>query len=168
VISQLIEFARPIELKKEQTNLTTLVEHTARLIGGDAQKNDILIDITADTALPPVWVDPDKIKQVLLNIFLNALTSMPGGGRLSVLLSTGSNGLDVVITDTGEGINEDDLPRIYDPYFTSKPAGTGLGLAVAQKIMEAHGGKVQIESKSAIGTKVILHFEFNAAERKTT
>jgi two-component system sensor histidine kinase HydH len=168
VISQLIEFARPIELKKEQTDLTTLVEHTARLIGGDAQKNDILIDITADTALPPVLVDPDKIKQVLLNIFLNALTSMPGGGRLSVLLSTGSNGLDVVITDTGEGINEDDLPRIYDPYFTSKPAGTGLGLAVAQKIMEAHGGKVQIESKSAIGTKVILHFEFNAAERKTT
>lgn len=168
VISQLIEFARPLDLKTQETDLTTLVEYTARLVGGDAQENAVLVDITADKALPRALVDPDKIKQVLLNIFLNALAAMPGGGRLSVLLTTRPNGLDVIITDTGEGINQDNLPRIYDPYYTSKPAGTGLGLAVAQKIMEAHGGGIEIESKSSIGTKVILHFQLNAPERETT
>ncbi len=168
VISQLIEFARPLELKKEKTDMTTLAQHTARLIAADAKKYAVAVDIQAQEALPQVLVDPDKIKQVLLNIFLNALAAMPQGGRLSVLLAARQNRLDVVITDTGEGIPGEDLPRIYDPYFTSKPAGTGLGLAVAQKIMEAHGGLVQVESKAGIGTKVILCFELTAPERITT
>ncbi|MCE5211900.1 MAG: hypothetical protein LLG40_10135, partial [Deltaproteobacteria bacterium] len=66
---------------------------------------------------------------------------------------------------TGSGIKEEDLPRIYDPYFTSKPAGTGLGLAVVQKIMDAHGGLVQMESKAGSGTKVTLRFSLSAKER---
>ncbi|MRR17603.1 MAG: sensor histidine kinase, partial [Deltaproteobacteria bacterium] len=71
-------------------------------------------------------------------------------------------------SDTGEGITEENLPRIYDPYFTSKPAGTGLGLAIVQKIMEAHGGAVRVESEAGRGTTVTLKFPLTDAERNRT
>ena len=158
VISQLIEFARPLTLKKEKTSLTGLVQQTVKLMEAEARKNSVQIDVRVPENLPEAEVDPDKIKQVLLNIFLNALAAMPGGGRLSVELSTKPDVLEVAVSDTGTGIEEKDLPRIYDPYFTSKPAGTGLGLAVVQKIMEAHGAFLQIESRAGAGTKVILRF----------
>lgn len=165
VISQLIEFARPLTLKKEQTNLTDLVRHTIRLVDAEARKNAVDVDVQASDDLPMADIDPDKIKQVLLNIFLNALSAMPDGGRLSVELATQKGFMDVVVSDTGSGIKEEDLPRIYDPYFTSKPAGTGLGLAVVQKIMDAHGGMIQTESKAGFGTKVTLHFSLSAKEK---
>lgn len=165
VISQLIEFARPLTLKKEPTNLTDLVRHTIRLVEAEARKSAVEIDVKADEDLPQADMDPDKIKQVLLNIFLNALAAMPTGGRLSIELAAQKEWMDVTVSDTGEGIKEEDLPRIYDPYFTSKPAGTGLGLAVVQKIMDAHGGLVQMESKAGSGTKVTLRFSLSAKER---
>ncbi len=165
VISQLIEFARPLTLKKEKTVLTDLVRSTLKLVESEALKNNVQIDVRAPENLPEVEIDPDKIKQVLLNIFLNALAAMSGGGRLSMELSQTQDALEAEITDTGTGIDEKDMPRIYDPYFTSKPAGTGLGLAVVQKIMEAHGGFLQIESKTGTGTTVILRFTVPANER---
>lgn len=165
VISQLIEFARPLTLKREQTNLTDLVRHVIRLVEGEARKNAVEIDVKAGEDLPQVDIDPDKIKQVLLNIFLNALSAMPAGGRLSIELSAQKDLMDVAVSDTGSGIKEEDLPRIYDPYFTSKPAGTGLGLAVVQKIMDAHGGLIQMESKSGFGTKVTLRFSLSVKEK---
>lgn len=158
VISQLIEFARPLTLKKEQTRMTDLVRHTIKLVEAEARKNAVLIDIQADEDLPPADIDPDKIKQVLLNIFLNALSAMPDGGRLLVELEAQNDNLNVTVSDTGTGIKKEDLPLIFDPYFTSKPAGTGLGLAVVQKIMDAHGGVVHMESKAGSGTKVTLRF----------
>jgi two-component system, NtrC family, sensor histidine kinase HydH len=158
VISQLIEFARPLELKKERTDITDLVQHTIKLVAAGAAKNNVTVATDAAAVLPPVVIDNDKIKQVLLNIFLNSLAAMPHGGRLTVGFMTEKKCLNVVISDSGSGIEEADLPRIYDPYFTSKPAGTGLGLAVVQKIMEAHDGTVRIESAAGQGTKVFLSF----------
>ena len=165
VISQLIEFARPLTLKREPTNLTDLVRHVIRLVEGEAKKNAVEIDVKAGEVLPEADIDPDKIKQVLLNIFLNALAAMPTGGRLSIELAAQKDWMDVTVSDTGSGIKEEDLPRIYDPYFTSKPAGTGLGLAVVQKIMDAHGGLVQMESQAGSGTKVTLRFSLSTKER---
>ena len=165
VISQLIEFARPLELKREQTNMMDLVQHTARLVAAEAQKHAVEIDISAGEDLPQVEIDPDKIKQVLLNVFLNALAAMPSGGRFAVSLAAQKEFMEVTASDTGEGIKEEDLPRIYDPYFTSKPAGTGLGLAVVQKIMDAHGAVVQMESKAGSGTKVTLRFSLSSKKR---
>lgn len=165
VVSQLIEFARPLTLKKEQTNMTDLVRHAVRLVDAEAKKNAVAIDVQAGEDLREADIDPDKIKQVLLNIFLNALSAMPNGGRLTVAITTQKDFVEVAVSDTGSGIKEEDLPRIYDPYFTSKPAGTGLGLAVVQKIMDAHGGMVQIEDKEGFGTKVTLRFSLSAKER---
>lgn len=166
VISQLIEFARPMELKKELIGMTDLVRHAVRLVDVDAKKNGIEIDIRADADLPKTALDQDKIKQVLLNIFLNALSAMPDGGRLTVTITERGKLMEVTVSDTGTGIREEDLPRIYDPYFTSKPAGSGLGLAVVQKIMDAHEGVVQIDGKEEHGTKVTLRFPLPAKEKE--
>ena len=166
VISQLIEFARPLELKKEKTRFSDLIRHTVKLIEAQAQKNKITIDMDIDTDAPLTEVDSDKIKQVLLNIFLNSLAAMEKGGRLTVMLLPGRGYLSVIISDTGVGIEKNNLPRIYDPYFTSKPAGTGLGLAVVQKIMEAHGGHINVESTAGQGTKIFLKFPLSDTKKR--
>jgi two-component system sensor histidine kinase HydH len=158
VISQLIEFARPLELKLAEINLPDLIDHTIALIKQEMLQNKIEVAIDIADGLPPLKADADKIKQVLLNIFLNSLAAMKNGGNLSIKLLAGKDNMNLIITDTGGGIEKTDLPRIYDPYFTSKPAGTGLGLAVVQKIMEAHGGAVGVESAPGRGTEVSLQF----------
>jgi two-component system, NtrC family, sensor histidine kinase HydH len=158
VISQLIEFARPLELKKEKVQFVELVQHIIKLITADAQKNKISVEIDAAADLPELEVDPDKIKQVLLNIFLNSLAALKEGGKLTIKLLPRVGNLTVIISDNGAGIEKIDLPKIYDPYFTSKPAGTGLGLAIVQKIMEAHGGRINVESTAGKGTEVFLYF----------
>lgn len=166
VISQLIEFARPLELKKEETRFSDLVRHTVKLIDAEARKNEITIDMEIDTDAPLIEIDPDKIKQVLLNIFLNSLAAMKKGGKLVIMFLPGESYLSVIISDTGMGIEKTDLPRIYDPYFTSKPAGTGLGLAIVQKIMEAHGGYINVESTAGQGTKIFLIFPLSDTGKK--
>jgi len=165
VISQLIDFARPPALKIVTVHPGDLVRHTVRLVDKNAEKNRVVIEVRADDRLPQVEIDPDRIKQVLLNIFLNALAAMPNGGRLLVELTSHHALLKVTISDSGEGIKKEDLPRITDPYYTSKPSGTGLGLAIVQKILDAHGGSVHIESQEGVGTKVTLQFPVSAYER---
>ena len=166
VVSQLIEFARPLELKRENVQIAELVQHAVKLIAADAQKKQISIEIEAAAEIPPMEVDSDKIKQVLLNIFLNSLAALQDGGKLKIKLSSRANNLEVIISDNGAGIEKMDLPRIYDPYFTSKPAGTGLGLAVVQKIMEAHGGNISLESVAGKGTEVFLNFPISNTKKK--
>ena len=161
VISQLIEFARPLELKREKTYFPDLISHTLSLIAAEAKKNHVTITIDRAFDLPLTKVDPDKVKQVLLNIFLNSLAAMKNGGNLVIKLVPQKDKIITIISDTGAGIEKMDLPRIYDPYFTSKPAGTGLGLAVVQKIMEAHGGTINVESVIGQGTAVSLQFPLN-------
>lgn len=158
VITQLIEFARPLELKKKKTLVSDLVDHALELIKAAAQKNNVKISIVPKNNELFAEVDPDKVKQVLLNIFLNAIAAMKEGGTLDIGWAREEENIRLTIADEGAGIEEADLPRIYDPYFTSKPAGTGLGLAVVQKIMEAHGGRILVESAAGKGTKVALYF----------
>ncbi len=166
VISQLIEFARPLELKREKTYFPDLIQHILSLIAADAKKNHVTITTDNALNLPLAEVDPDKVKQVLLNICLNSLAAMKKGGNLAIKLVPKKDNIAVMISDTGNGIEKIDLPHIYDPYFTSKPAGTGLGLAVVQKIMEAHGGTINVESGIGQGTLVSLQFPLTAFNKK--
>jgi two-component system sensor histidine kinase HydH len=99
-------------------------------------------------------IDPDRLTQVLLNIYLNALESMTDGGVLKIELSCDSDagGIDIKIADTGSGIRPEDLSKIFDPYYTTKSSGTGLGLAIAHNIIEAIGGQILVESQPGQGT----------------
>jgi len=105
-------------------------------------------------------VDPDRLNQVLLNLYLNAIESMTGGDELKIELLSDpeADGIDIKISDTGCGISAEDLPKIFDPYYTTKSSGTGLGLAIAHNIIEAIGGQILVKSQPGQGTvfRIIL------------
>ena len=103
-------------------------------------------------------VDPDRINQVLLNLYLNAIESMGVGGKLGVSAAciNEGNSIEIQVSDTGCGIEIDDLSKIFDPYFTTKTSGTGLGLAIAHNIVEAMGGTIKVESQPETGTAFTL------------
>jgi len=97
------------------------------------------------------------VSQVLLNLLLNAIAATDAGGKIRVSLAEPDDRtIRIAITDTGTGIGPEDLPRVFDPYFTTKPSGTGLGLPIVQKIVEAHGGTIRLESEAGKGTTATL------------
>ena len=155
VIGQLLEFARPVDLKMSKSSLTVVIAHAVKLVGGQAIEKGILIKSEIFPQLKDVTIDSDKIKQVLLNLFLNALEAMEKGGSLSVTAAPiADKRFEIVVSDTGRGIAKEGLVRIFDPYYTTKSSGTGLGLAIAHKIIEAHAGQIRIDSEPGKGTTV--------------
>ncbi len=155
VISQLLEFARPMELKRTKTSLPPLIEDTLRLVEADIKAKDIKIDIEG-LSTNEASIDTDRIRQVLLNLYLNAIESMERSGILSISVHKDEKSrlFVVEISDTGSGISDEDLPHIFDPYFTTKKTGTGLGLAIVRKIMESHGGEIEVTGNNGNGTTV--------------
>ena len=153
-ISDLIGLSRPTDLRIRASNMRVLLEDTLRLIGQDAAGRGVSVHMDAADNLPPIAVDPDRIRQVLLNLCLNGLEAMPDGGDLTLSLemdaSLGMMCLEV--KDTGRGIEREALSHIFDPYFTTKQGGTGLGLATVHKIVEAHGGTISVQSEPGLGT----------------
>ena len=157
VISELLEFARPTELKLKTTDVNSLIEHSVRLIEKEA--SDKNIDIKLDLSQQPVsaQIDSDRFSQCLLNLYLNALQAMGKGGQLSIKDSLTDDNLIVIeIRDTGSGIKVENLNQIFDPYYTTKTKGTGLGLAIVHKIVEAHNGSIKVRSISGQGTSFII------------
>ena len=152
VISQLLEFARPAELKLRPANLNEILEHSARLVKQEAIAKNIQIDLDLTPKGEPVVVDPDRLTQCFLNVYLNGLQAMENGGRLTISNYIRGGSFAVDIKDSGSGISVDDLAKIFDPYFTTKTKGTGLGLAIVHKIVEAHQGQVKVRSTIGQGT----------------
>lgn len=152
VITDLLEFARPMELGVREVSCGHLLADIAAQVEIQAGKRDI----TVTTELPDdltCRLDADRMRQVLLNLCLNAVEAMEDGGALTLELSrTASGRVKIQVWDTGCGIPEDDLSHIFDPYYTTKPTGTGLGLAIVHKIVEAHGGEIRAASTQGEGT----------------
>jgi two-component system sensor histidine kinase HydH len=152
VINQLLEFARPAELNLRPANLNEILEHSARLVKQEAIAKNIQIDLSLTPEGEPVVVDPDRLTQCFLNLYLNGLQAMENGGRLTISSFIRDGRFAVDIKDSGSGISVDDLAKIFDPYFTTKTKGTGLGLAIVHKIVEAHQGQVKVRSTIGQGT----------------
>jgi two-component system sensor histidine kinase HydH len=156
VISELLEFARPIKLDLKKTRIFELVDKALRLIKYEADPAGVKISSAVAPDLPEVEVDKDRLTQVLLNVFINAIQAMPSGGTLTVNVKTVEKRLHFEISDTGGGISAEDQANIFNPYFTTKKSGTGLGLAIAFKIVETHGGTITIESLKDTGTTFVI------------
>ena len=155
VIGQLLEFSRPLDLVKARTAVDAMVTRSLKLIEARAAEQRVRVDVSVSEEIPNILVDADKIHQVLLNLFINALESMQKGGVLSVEAARIVGGrLEILITDTGVGIEKEKLVHIFDPYYTTKSSGTGLGLAIVHKIVEAHDGSIRIDSVVDRGTSV--------------
>ena len=150
-IGDLIGLSRPTDIRPRMTGMRRLIGDTLRLIGQDAANHKVAIRFDAPEVLPDVAIDPDRMRQVILNLCLNGLEAMPDGGELFLSLHPEPDALRLEIRDTGVGIAPDALPHIFDPYFTTKGQGTGLGLATVHKIMEAHGGSISVTSEPGQG-----------------
>ncbi len=115
-----------------------------------------------DTGLPEVEIDTDQIRQVLVNIVMNAVQAMPKGGKLTIAAKQRDNFLEVKITDTGDGIPEENLGKIFDPLFTTKAKGIGLGLAVCKAIIDRHQGHIEVESGVGKGATFTIKLPLKA------
>ncbi len=167
VITELLEFSRPTDLKRKTGDIGLLISRSVQLIQQDAANQNVEIKVTTDDSICPVWIDPDRLTQCLLNLYLNAIQAMEDGGILTITSAVGEAG-DVVIMvgDTGTGIASDQLDKIFDPYFTTKNKGTGLGLAIVHKIIGAHHGLVEVTSTQGQGTRFKLVLPCQQAQDK--
>jgi two-component system, NtrC family, sensor histidine kinase HydH len=158
VVGELLEFARPIAISKKATSVENIIKDSLRLIERQATEKDIKIETAFSSTVKKIQVDRDRINQVLLNLYLNAIESMQNGEVLNVALSMDKEKKWVIIRvrDNGTGIKKKDLAHIFDPYFTTKPSGTGLGLAIVHNIIDAHDGKMEVDSSPGNGTTVTL------------
>jgi two-component system sensor histidine kinase HydH len=129
------------------------VEEIRQLVEPQARAAGIVLEQAIPATLPEVRADRDRLKQVLLNLVLNALEAMPSGGRLGLEAAVSPSGLVLTVADTGGGIPPELLPRVFEPYVTTKTRGLGLGLAIARRIVEAHGGRIEAESRAGQGTR---------------
>jgi two-component system sensor histidine kinase HydH len=159
-ISELLEFARPAELSVHPLEMKGLLEHSLRLVRSDAEQKNVKIELKAESDMPMARVDGDRFIQALLNIYQNSLAAMESGGCLRVSAFHRREGgmVEVQVEDTGSGIPEENIGRIFDPYFTTKKGGTGLGLAIVHKIVESHGGEIRVESRPGQGSRFIILF----------
>jgi len=155
-ISELLDYARPQQLKKVHFDIDKLLNKAVSLMRIDAETAGVELRTNFEENLPTVNGDEDKLTQVLLNLLLNGIQAMENGGTLDVYAGATDRKIQIVVTDTGCGISEKDLARVFDPYFTTKPDGTGLGMAMSAKIIEEHGGEIRMQSKTGQGTSVII------------
>ncbi|MGA8241035.1 MAG: ATP-binding protein, partial [Desulfobacterales bacterium] len=158
VIGQLLDFARPIKVVTKAAAVPQLVADSLKLVEAQAKEKAIGIETIIAPQLRTVFLDPDRVKQVLLNLYLNALDAMEADGRLSVSADTEDHDRWIVfrVSDTGHGIPEENQSQIFDPYYTTKSTGTGLGLAIAHNIVDAHGGRIEVDSATGEGTTVTV------------
>jgi two-component system sensor histidine kinase HydH len=156
-ISELIEFARPTRLNLKQTDIQALLKHSLQLIQPDADSHKVEVKFVSATENVVADVDSDRLLQCLLNIYLNGVQAMPGGGTLSIKCQAVNEGFfRINILDTGQGIAAAHTRQIFDPYFTTKTTGTGLGLAIVHRIIEAHHGRIEVQSGPDKGTEISL------------
>jgi signal transduction histidine kinase len=163
---QLRDFSRPASGEWKPVNVNDTLRGVLRLVNKEMMHCQI--EVVADLAseLPLVSGDTRQLEQVFLNIILNARDAMPGGGRLKIETYAGETDIHIRFADTGVGIEEDHLARIFEPYFTTKEdRGTGLGLAICQRIVTQHGGRVSVSSRLGEGTIFILHLPISRWER---
>lgn len=149
-LTDLLQHARPGQPQRIAVDINALLEQTLRFLPRDA----VEIARHYDQSLPPLLVDPNLLHQAFLNILVNAQQAMPQGGSLTVVTGRGAAGsaVEVRIGDTGSGIAADQLPRIFQPFFTTKSQGTGLGLPIAARIVEQHGGRIRVASEPGRGS----------------
>lgn len=171
IIRRLLDFSREKKPEKTFSNLNTLVEETVHLIDQSAQFVDIDITTDLDGGLPEIWLDENLIKQVIMNMLVNAQHAIEGEGRITIktrllapedrpdAMKEPQEVAEISITDTGCGIPEGDLQRIFDPFFTTKGVGkgTGLGLSVSHGTIEAHGGVIEVDSTVGKGTEFRIY-----------
>jgi two-component system sensor kinase FixL len=152
MLAEMRDFTRPTPLKRARCRLNDLIEETLLLLEADLAERGVHLVRLLDPALPEASLDSSQVKQVLINLVMNAIEAMPGGGQLSVRTWAQEGRVVLEVQDTGKGIEPDNLKEVFSPFFTTKKKGTGLGLAISYKIVQDHGGTIGLRSAPEKGT----------------
>ncbi|MDD4182681.1 MAG: ATP-binding protein, partial [Candidatus Omnitrophica bacterium] len=147
IVQQLLDFSKPKQLQLQEVNIHQIIDQTLSLLSNSLIKYKIALVRNYDTSLPSVRMDPNQMQQVFCNLFLYAIEAMKGGGKLTVSTSQTNNTIQITISDTGKGITQKDLEHIFDPFYTTKETGTGLGMSIIYGIVKEHKGDIKVESK---------------------
>ncbi|HBT5957652.1 TPA: two-component system sensor histidine kinase ZraS, partial [Klebsiella pneumoniae] len=167
VVSELLELVRPAHLNYQTVDINALIRHSLQLVSQDAQSRGIALQFTPRPELTTISADPDRLNQVLLNLYLNAMQAIGRDGIIRVSASEADRQrVKIVVTDSGKGMSDEELQAIFTPYFTTKADGTGLGLAVVQNIIEQHGGTIRAESQPGAGAIFTLWLPVDAQRRE--
>ena len=158
IIRNFLEAIRPHPPDLAETNLADVLAEVLRVQHREFADRDIAVEAETPETLPTVMADRGQIKQVFFNLTKNALEAMQPGGNLKIRSRADDDSVFLLFGDSGSGIRQEDLLRLFQPYHTTKPGGHGLGLMIVQRIMRGHGGQVGIESKEGVGTVVTLQF----------
>ncbi|GAB6084632.1 ATP-binding protein [Desulfuromonas carbonis] len=165
IVRRLLEFSRESPPCKEYSDVNTLLDQTFALLEHQALFHNVLTRRRYSADLPEIFIDPNQIRQVLINILVNAGQAMDGNGELVLATEQREKWVAIEVTDSGCGIPEENLTKIFDPFFTTKEhVGTGLGLSVSYGIVQNHGGKITVESRVGEGTRFVILLPIRPAE----
>ncbi len=163
ILSELLDYARPRKPEFRPANLNDSAESAVNLARQQALSRPVEIALEKAAGMPPVEHDTGQMQQVLLNLLLNALQAIDGAGQIRVQIVCHDDQAVVSVTDTGRGIAPENLPNIFRPFFTTKGQGTVLGLSLARRVVEDHGGKIEVTSQPGQGTQFLIWLPFRRA-----
>jgi signal transduction histidine kinase len=165
IIESLLDFARPTPSTRQKVDINDVVQ---RALDRAGLPGTIETVTRLDEALPAILTDPGQVSQIFGNIILNAIQAMPDGGRLEVKSEVQAGGwVTVSFSDTGAGIPEENLAKLFEPLFTTKPKGIGLGLALSQTLAEGQGGAIEVKSEAGKGSTFTVRLPAGSEEQKT-
>jgi signal transduction histidine kinase len=156
IITQFLRAIRPQPLALHLESLNGIVEESVAFLDAEIQDRDILVELELDRSLPPIEADRDQIKQAFYNVIRNAFQAMKSGGILRIRSGADETHQFMAFSDSGGGIAPENISRIFEPYFTTKQGGSGLGLLIVRRIVRAHGGEVAIESAQGRGLTLTI------------
>ncbi len=163
IITDFLDFAKPFSPNNECFNLDEFISENISFFSGEALKLNVQIDTTISTNQAEFFGDREKLTQVLVNLFLNALEATPDNGSILIVSDiTKHNNWQLKIQDSGEGIADQNINHIFDIYFTTKKSGSGLGLYISRKIIQAHGGSIELRPNPTKGTTAIITLPIKA------
>ncbi len=157
-VTQLLEFAKPMVVEKKQVDIQEMITHSLKLVDHDLKQKNIETRVNIDTKKTIIHTDGDRMNQVLLNLYINAIEALDAKGILEIQVKDTQKDefIEIRVKDNGKGIDEASLDLIFDPYFTTRPTGTGLGLSIVHRIIENLGARICVESQKDTGTCFII------------
>lgn len=152
-VQELLNYAGEDLPNRKSTDVRVLVDHLVRRLDPLLESHGVALSVTAADPLPMVWVDGDQLEQALLNLCINGIQALNGRGQIHLEVAVCGRTLTIAVEDSGPGIDAEDRVRIFDPFYTTKDTGAGLGLSVVQRIVQNHDGQIRVESAPGRGAR---------------
>jgi signal transduction histidine kinase len=161
IVQNFLEFSRPPKLVMQPISPSVIVDNALQLLSYRLESYGVHVEVIRSEALPEVMADSEQLKEVIVNLIINACEEMKVGGAITINEYVGKeNGIEtavVTVSDNGAGVSPDNAESIFQPFFTTKDEGTGLGLSIAKRIVEEHGGSIDLDTEETAGATFMIH-----------